>query len=186
LTDWRPFERANEETRQEIEKIQAQEAEEKISYMYALQLARAEAADQDVPVSPLLNRMNNIVGQDPNRRIQIVEAPRAPRNKPDDRLQRLPRGRIPAYDSDEEEDTDEEDKGERPKDEKGKDPRPNQDVVDEATLREINRLQAVDQEWEDSMRLAQQLEQEEEEQRKVLDSLKEVNKSFDCPICAEE
>lgn len=57
---------------------------------------------------------------------------------------------------------------------------------DEEAQQEILRLQALQEQEELSLRYAQQLAMEEEEEMKEFEALKEANKSFECPLCIEE
>jgi hypothetical protein len=58
--------------------------------------------------------------------------------------------------------------------------------VDEATLREINRVKNEDDQLDESLRLAKQLAEEDAVEKKWFDDLKEANKPFECPICAAD
>jgi hypothetical protein len=60
-----------------------------------------------------------------------------------------------------------------------------QQKKDEEAFREAQRLRALEEE-ERSLQYARQLAMEEENEIMEFEALKEANKSFDCPICAEE
>jgi Zinc finger, C3HC4 type (RING finger) len=57
---------------------------------------------------------------------------------------------------------------------------------DEEALREARRLQALMEEEERSLQYARQLAIEDDRAIKDFEALKEANRSFECPICAEE